>query len=108
MVLYVSKKFDMRVGLRPALLFVYRGFNMAKAKLNTAQIAAELAEPLLQSMGLRLWDVRFEKEGGGWFLRYFIDKECQIDIAIDMLLCRNTVGNRISHALGRIEKLYRS
>lgn len=40
--------------------------------------------------------------------RYFIDKECQIDIAIDMLLCRNTVGNRISHALGRIEKLYRS
>lgn len=40
--------------------------------------------------------------------RYFIDKECQIDIAIDMLLCRNTVGNRISHALGRIEHLYRS
>ena len=80
MVLYVSKKFDMRVGLRPALLFVYRGFNMAKAKLNTAQIAAELAEPLLQSMGLRLWAVRFEKEGGGWFLRYFIDKEGGVNI----------------------------
>ena len=25
-------------------------------------------------MGLRLWDVRFEKEGSGWYLRYFIDK----------------------------------
>ena len=40
--------------------------------------------------------------------RYFIDKECQIDIAIDMLLCRNTVGNRIAQARGRIENIYRS
>ena len=40
--------------------------------------------------------------------RYFIDKECQIDIAIDMLLSRNTIGSRIERARGRIEKLYRS
>lgn len=40
--------------------------------------------------------------------RYFIDKECQIDIAIDMVMCRNTVGNHIAHARGRIEKMYRS
>ena len=37
---------------------------MAKAKPNTAQVAASLAEPLLEQMGLRLWDIRFEKEGG--------------------------------------------
>jgi len=31
-------------------------------------------------MGLRLWDVRFEKEGSGWYLRYFIDKEGGVTI----------------------------
>ena len=40
--------------------------------------------------------------------RYFIDHECQIDIAIDLMLCRNTIGHRISHALDRIEQVYRS
>ena len=40
--------------------------------------------------------------------RYFIDHECQIDIAIDMLLCRNTIGHRIEHARKRIEQLTRS
>jgi len=53
---------------------------MATAKQNTAQTAAELAAPVLSSLGLRLWDVRFEKEGGRWFLRYFIDKEGGVDI----------------------------
>lgn len=53
---------------------------MATAKKNTAEIAAELAAPILEKMGLKLWDVRFEKEGGGWFLRYFIDKEGGVDI----------------------------
>jgi len=60
---------------------------MAKAKLNTAQIAAELAEPILESMGLRLWDVRFEKEGSDWFLRVFIDKDNEgvyIDECVDL------------------------
>ncbi len=53
---------------------------MAKAKPNTAQAAAALAEPLLEQMGLRLWDIRFEKEGGIWFLRFFIDKAGGVDI----------------------------
>ncbi len=48
---------------------------MAKAKQNTAQAAERLAGPVLLQLGLRLWDVRFEKEGGAWFLRYFIDKD---------------------------------
>jgi len=53
---------------------------MATAKKNTAEIAAELANPILLQMGLKLWDVRFEKEGGRWFLRYFIDKEGGVNI----------------------------
>ena len=53
---------------------------MANAKMNTAQVAADLANPVLISLGLKLWDVRFEKEGGRWFLRYFIDKEGGVNI----------------------------
>ncbi len=59
---------------------MYRGFTMAKAKQNTAQTAERLAQPVLLQMGLRLWDVRFEKEGGAWFLRYFIDKDGGVNI----------------------------
>jgi len=52
---------------------------MAKKK-NTATVAEELAAPVLQQMGLTLWDVVYEKEGNGWYLRYFIDKEGGVDI----------------------------
>ena len=53
---------------------------MAKAKKNTAQVCTELAAPLAERMGLTLWDVRYEKEGGSWFLRYFIDKPGGVDL----------------------------
>ncbi len=48
---------------------------MAEKKKNTAQICAELAAPVAESLGLEIWDTRFEKEGTEWFLRYYIDKE---------------------------------
>ncbi|MCQ2386264.1 MAG: hypothetical protein MJ078_06285 [Clostridia bacterium] len=44
-------------------------------KKNTAEICTELAKPLAEELGVELWDVRFEKEGTEWFLRYYIDKE---------------------------------
>lgn len=50
------------------------------AKKNTAAIAEELAAPILEEMGLQLWDVVYEKEGSGWYLRYYVDKESGIDI----------------------------
>ena len=49
------------------------------AKKNTAAIAEELAAPILEEMGLQLWDVVYEKEGSGWYLRYYVDKEGGID-----------------------------
>lgn len=49
-------------------------------KQNTVQIAEELARPVLEEMGLMLWDVRFEKEGADWYLRYFIDKPGGVNI----------------------------
>ena len=33
-----------------------------------------LAQPFAQRLGLSIWDVRYEKEGGAWYLRIFIDK----------------------------------
>jgi len=53
--------------------------NLAK-KLSTAEAAAELARPIVEEMGLELWDVRFEKEGSIWYLRYYVDKEGGITI----------------------------
>ncbi len=45
-----------------------------------------LAEPLARQLGLRIWDVRFVKEGADWFLRVFIDKEggVSIDDCVDL------------------------
>ncbi len=51
-----------------------------KSKGNTAEIVAELVEPIIESMGLSLWDVRFVKEGAGWYLRIFIDKDSGVTI----------------------------
>mgnify|MGYP000955494043 FL=1 len=42
---------------------------------NTAQICRALALPVAEKYGLELWDVRFEKEGSEWYLRFFIDKD---------------------------------
>ena len=50
------------------------------ARKNTAAVAEELAQPILDEMGLLLWDVVYEKEGSGWYLRYYVDKEGGIDI----------------------------
>lgn len=52
----------------------------AKKKGNTAQTVLELALPLAQQLGLQVWDVTFQKEGSGWYLRIFIDKEDGISL----------------------------
>lgn len=53
---------------------------MAIGKQTTAQFCADLVAPVVEAQGLELWDVRFEKEGSSWYLRFFIDKEGGVDI----------------------------
>lgn len=51
-----------------------------RKKESTTAIAERLARPLLLEMGLTLWDLRFEKEGSLWYLRYFIDRDGGVTI----------------------------
>lgn len=46
---------------------------------NTARRVEELVRPVVEGMGLRLWDVVFEKEGPDWYLRVLVDKEGGMD-----------------------------
>ncbi len=39
----------------------------------------ELVRPIIEGLGLRLWDVRFEKEGSLWFLKVLIDRDEPLD-----------------------------
>ena len=51
----------------PLFLFDMEVFNMAKqARGNTAQRVEALVRPIVEEMGLRLWDVVFDKEGPEW------------------------------------------
>lgn len=52
----------------------------SKKKPSTVEIATKLMEPIVEELGLTLWDVRFEKEGTQWYLRFFIDKEGGVTI----------------------------
>ena len=60
---------------------------------NTVKTVWELAEPVAKELGLRLWDVRFLKEGSQWYLRIFIDKPegVNIDDCVNMTHAINPV-----------------
>ena len=53
---------------------------------NTVKTVWEIVEPFAQELGLRIWDVRFLKEGSSWYLRIFIDKDggVSIDDCVDL------------------------
>lgn len=44
-----------------------------------AKVAGLIKEPI-EALGLKLWDVKFLKEGTSWYLRVFIDSENGIGI----------------------------
>ena len=44
------------------------------AKKKTEEIAAELAQPIVEALSFELVDVEFLKEGANWYLRVYIDK----------------------------------
>ena len=54
---------------------------MANSKgKNTVTAVEEIARPIADDLGLKIWDVRYLKEGSQWYLRVFIDKDGGVDI----------------------------
>jgi ribosome maturation factor RimP len=53
---------------------------MQMAGNSTAQKVSQLVLKPIEDLGLKLWDVRFVKEGASWYLRIFIDKEGGVGI----------------------------
>ena len=53
---------------------------------NTVKIVWDIVEPFAEELGLKIWDVRFLKDGSSWFLRIFIDKDggVSIDDCVDL------------------------
>ncbi len=41
---------------------------------------SELARPVIEEEGCRLWDVEYVREAGDWYLRIYIDKEGGVGI----------------------------
>lgn len=53
-----------------------------ESSLSSGHVAAsveKLVRPAVEGLGLRLWDVRFEKEGPEWFLRVLVDRDEPMD-----------------------------
>lgn len=48
---------------------------MGKKGGSTVALVEDLVRPIVDELGLYLWDVRFEKEGADWYLRIFIDSD---------------------------------
>ena len=46
---------------------------------SAVKVVEALVRPVVEGMDLRLWDVRFEKEGPDWFLRILIDRDEPLD-----------------------------
>lgn len=51
-----------------------------KNKKGTVEAVTELVQPIVEGLGLSLWDVRFLKEGAQWYLRIFIDRDSGVSI----------------------------
>ncbi|MFU0801434.1 MAG: ribosome maturation factor RimP [Xylanivirga thermophila] len=71
---------------------------MAKSK--TEELAKQLSEPILDQLGYELVDIEYKKEGGSWFLRFYIDKNGGITIDD----CQN-FSERISKVFDEVDPI---
>ena len=72
-----SKKFKVRMKEwgNPLFCLCYEVKDLPESKKSSvAETVRRLARPYAEQLGLELWDVRYVREGGAWYLRIFIDK----------------------------------
>ena len=53
-----------------------------KNEINPGTVSSvwSLVQPIIEGLGLKIWDIRFLKEGANWYLRIFIEKENGVTI----------------------------
>ncbi|MEW9050703.1 MAG: ribosome maturation factor RimP [Neobacillus sp.] len=64
------------------------------------EVVEELAQPIVQELGLELVEIEYVKEGKSWFLRVYIDKDNGVDIED----C-GIVSERLSEKLDEIDPI---
>lgn len=64
------------------------------------EIVTELAAPVVEENGCRLWDVEYVREAGQWYLRLYLDK----DGGVDILDCE-AVSRRVSDLLDEADPI---
>ncbi|OLS42106.1 ribosome maturation factor RimP [Bacillus sp. MRMR6] len=64
------------------------------------EVIEELAQPIIQELGLELVEIEYVKEGKSWFLRVYIDKDNGVDIED----C-GIVSERLSEKLDEIDPI---
>ncbi len=69
----------------------------------TVEAVWDLCEPIVKSLGLELWDVRYLKEGAQWYLRVYIDRPEGVTIED----CEN-VSRAIDEPLDRLDPVDQS
>lgn len=72
------------------------------------RISAELAGLSRSAWESLIYEANLGTEDAEVARRYFIDKQCQIDIAIEKNTDRTQISRRLKHARGRIEHIYKS
>ena len=56
------------------------------------EVVRELALPVVEENGCKLWDVEYVREAGQWYLRLYIDK----DGGVNILDCEAISSGRVT------------
>lgn len=76
---------------------------MTQAKIRIDPALAELGRSAWESL---IYEANLGNELSEIATRYYINKECQIDIAIDKDIDRKTVNRKLGAARRRVEQVY--
>lgn len=71
---------------------------------SVVNIVEKVVLPMVEEEGLNLWDVAFEKEGGSWFLRVYLDGKID-PVTIDN--CEN-ISRALSKKLDELDPIEQS
>ena len=77
---------------------------MAKNSGKVTDIVANAVLPICDEMGLKIWDVTFEKEGADWFLKVLIEKDKG---ELDILECE-AFSRRIDPIIDELDPIEQS